>query len=156
MDEIQEKLLKILSDDTSFDHINDWIFANVPESQQKQPKFIRALTTAICDATINGKKLNEPAFKKYENLIRKYADSITELELECLCAIQACITKLEHPPGILLKIFNSLWEAGIICNETFINWKDNDIIEEGKGVAVKSLTSFFLVVNESELSDEAS
>lgn len=54
-----------------------------------------------------------------------------------------------------MTIFNNLWEVGLISNESFIKWRDTEGVKEGKGVAVKSLTSFFTVLNEGEISDEA-
>ncbi|XP_075212350.1 eukaryotic translation initiation factor 4 gamma 3-like isoform X3 [Lycorma delicatula] len=157
MDEVQKKLVIFLkSENMHLENIVEWINVHVGQ-RVKEPQFICALMTAVCETSItsNKKSLLEQFFKKNLNLIRRFVDSKEELEVQCLCAIQAYITKLEHPSGLLMTIFNNLWEVGLISNESFIKWRDTEGVKEGKGVAVKSLTSFFTVLNEGEISDEA-
>jgi translation initiation factor 4G len=51
---------------------------------------------------------------------------------------------------LLCQIFQSLWDNGILSNETFIAWEvSSDPAEQaGKGVALKSLTTFFTALRE--------
>nr|CAD7451096.1 unnamed protein product [Timema bartmani] len=79
-------------------------------------------------------------------------DGKENLELQCLFAIQALTNELEHPQGFLCQIFQTLWDDSIIASESFLAWsKCNDGHEvTGKAVALKSLTSFFTALKETE------
>lgn len=61
--------------------------------------------------------------------------------------------------GLLLEIFQSLWENGIISHEAFMKWKsceDTKYEAEGKGVAVTSLAPFFVSLSEQDDTDDES
>ena len=61
--------------------------------------------------------------------------------------------------GLLMEIFNSLWENSIISKEAFIKWKtckDTQYESEGKGVAVASLSPFFVSLSEQDDTDDDS
>lgn len=58
--------------------------------------------------------------------------------------------------GLLQSIFSLLWDSSLVGYDAFVAWRDSGSVEEGKGVAVKSLTSFFTALNETDLSDETS
>lgn len=45
-------------------------------------------------------KCNLGRFKNRKNLLRKYLDDDTNLELQALYAVQALFVQLDHPPGI--------------------------------------------------------
>lgn len=52
--------------------------------------------------------------------------------------------------GLLLNIFDKLYEDNIISFESFLLWETNDDVaeREGKAVALKALTSFFTSLKE--------
>jgi translation initiation factor 4G len=54
--------------------------------------------------------------------------------------------------GLLCQIFQVLWDDNTISNETFIAWEESvDPAEQaGKGVALKSLTTFFTALREGD------
>ncbi|XP_021930528.1 eukaryotic translation initiation factor 4 gamma 3-like isoform X4 [Zootermopsis nevadensis] len=156
---VQQKLEQFLKPDkaspSSFDQICDWISVNVGD-RVKEPQFIRALMTAICQSAIESQKttlkLNEDRFRQNQKLVLKYVDNKEELELQCLYAVQSLIHKLEHPQGLLCQIFQVLWDDGTISDDSFIAWEASaDPAEQpGKAVAVKSLTTFFTALGEGE------
>jgi translation initiation factor 4G len=54
--------------------------------------------------------------------------------------------------GVLCQIFHALWDSSIISYDSFIAWETStDPAEQaGKGVALKSLTTFFTALREGE------
>lgn len=97
-DEIYKKLLSFLRSTEKLDNIVNWITANVGE-RVKEPKFIRALATAIFEDSIRDLKYCPQILKSHYDLINKYVDQNSKFELECIYAIQALVNKLEHPKG---------------------------------------------------------
>ncbi|XP_044726466.1 eukaryotic translation initiation factor 4 gamma 1-like isoform X3 [Chrysoperla carnea] len=151
-DEIRAKLLEFFEKDVTFNHITEWVTANVGKEKATEKEFIRALMTAVCEHSIQKMKLNEDVLKKHFFLLQRYVDNKADREMQCLHALKAYINKLEHPPGVLLAICNNLWDSAVLSNESFLQWeKCTDPAEqEGKGVALKTLTSFFTSVREAE------
>ena len=47
-------------------------------------------------------KCNVDKLKDRKNLLQKYIDDNTSLELQALYAVQALFVKLDHPPGMVL------------------------------------------------------
>ncbi|CAH1130191.1 unnamed protein product [Ceutorhynchus assimilis] len=133
-DAIQDRLAEFFKNKASFDDIVNWISANVGEST-KQPKFIRALATAIFEDSISKSKLQNEVLSSHNKLIQKYVDTQWDLELQCLYALQALIQKLEHPQGLLLSICDKLYEDSIFSQESFIAWENSTdpSEQEGKG-----------------------
>lgn len=100
------------------------------------------------------KKLKIEFLTKYCPLLQRYVDNHEEYELQCLFALQALVHKWEHPPCLLLNIFEKLWEDGHISNESFTTWAaNNDPAEqEGKGKIRKHFLTYvtflkFLLIN---------
>ncbi len=154
IEKIYSQLLIVLKDG-NFDQIRCWIETNIGD-KTKEPKFIRTLMTAILETSIeqceNKWVFKVEIFDKLQKLIQRYVDADADLELQCLFAVQAYITKSLHPPGLLLKIVKYLWENNILSNEAFLAWEQNDdpAEREGKSVAVLSLKSFYIPLKEVE------
>uniref|UniRef100_A0A1Y1NIM6 MI domain-containing protein n=2 Tax=Photinus pyralis TaxID=7054 RepID=A0A1Y1NIM6_PHOPY len=150
-EEISDKLLAFFNSAASFDEINNWITANVGEAV-KENQFIRRLTTAIFTHSIVNNKLNVASMVEKYHFFTKFVDGKAEYELQSLCALQSLLHKLEYPQGLLLQIFNKLYEDNVFSQESFIAWEGcNDPDEqEGKGVALKQLTCFITQVREGE------
>jgi hypothetical protein len=53
----------------------------------------------LVDKTGEPHKLNEDTLNKFSRLIVLYVDNSPELELQALYAIQAFVTRLQHPPS---------------------------------------------------------
>ncbi|CAH1141154.1 unnamed protein product [Phyllotreta striolata] len=155
-DEIQTKLLNFLRNNRNIDDICDWVLANVGEAGVNETKFIRALATAIFEDSINKNlKLAPERLEQHTNLLLKYVDNNPGFELECLYALQALIHKMEHPQGLLLTICDKLYELGTFSQESFVSWEQSKdpAEQEGKGVALMQLTSFFCQLKENDEDD---
>ncbi|XP_046395906.1 eukaryotic translation initiation factor 4 gamma 1-like isoform X2 [Ischnura elegans] len=150
IDKVKEKLDEFLrSKGTTNDLIFGWIDGNVGKGVN-EPAFIRALTTSVLENCIENEKLNEKAFSTHYVLLQKYLAADDEKELACLFAIQALITKMEHPKGLLLNIFDQLSDNDVIQHDTFKAWEKSTLEPDGKAVALRSLTQFFTFLNETE------
>ncbi|RZC05037.1 eukaryotic translation initiation factor 4 gamma 3-like, partial [Asbolus verrucosus] len=150
-EQVHGKLLEFFDQKTSFDEIVNWITANVG-GVIKENKFIRTLAAAIFENSIPRQKLASEILQGHYKLLQKYVDNNSNYELQCLYALQTLIHKLEHPKGLLLNICNQLYEDAIISQESFIAWESSEdpAEQEGKGVALKQLTSFFTQLKENE------
>lgn len=162
MDQVEEKLLNLLKSDNNdkiFDQICDWIKANVGNRTQGTD-FIRALTRAVIKANIKNDHLNSSNLMKHEKLIKRFVDANETRELACLHGIQnLVVVQMLSPQGLLMEIFQSLWENGIISHEAFMKWKsceDTKYEAEGKGVAIASLSPFFVSLSEQDDTDDES
>ncbi|XP_077509669.1 eukaryotic translation initiation factor 4 gamma 3-like isoform X6 [Amblyomma americanum] len=138
-------------------NIIEWIESNLGEAQTKNPPFIRALVTAVAENAITMNRdgsgeLKEDLIKAYGDLLQKYLNHDEERELQALYALQALVNRLEHPKGILVQLFNAFYDCDLVSEDAFQRWADSkDLAEqEGKGVALKSTTSFFTWLAEME------
>ncbi|XP_035826359.1 eukaryotic translation initiation factor 4 gamma 1 isoform X5 [Aplysia californica] len=123
--------------------------------------FIRALTTAIASSSISRPpgpmKANEDVIKTRKGILQRYIKS-NQLELQALYAIQALMTKLEHPSGVISCLFDTLYDEDVISEDSCKQWeKSADPAEqEGKGVCLMQLTQFFTWLSENEEPEAAS
>lgn len=137
--------------------IIEWIERNLGEAYARQPQFIRALITVIAENAITtlvdgNAELNDELVKGYMDLLQKYLDHREELELQALYALQALVNRLQHPKGILVHLFNAFYDCDLISEDAFQQWAESPdpAEQEGKGVALKSTTSFFAWLGEME------
>ncbi|XP_060846853.1 uncharacterized protein LOC132926503 isoform X2 [Rhopalosiphum padi] len=154
-----------------YDILNSWINVNISAEIIKCPQFVRALTIAI---VIVGSKLNhsyEDFFgHAHVKLLTCYIRSeplpepeIQAREVQCLYGIQIMSAVLEHPGGMVLRLFHTLYQDSIISKESFELWKKEDEFKTGfdedletKPMALVVLNSFFLSLAENDSdSDEA-
>ncbi|KAF5303054.1 hypothetical protein FQR65_LT08383 [Abscondita terminalis] len=150
-EEIQAKLLSFFKSNTSFDVITNWIIANVGDAV-KENQFFRVLTTAIFDYAIVNKKLKDDILQDKYHFFQYYVDNKPDYELQCLYALQSLLHKLEYPQGLLLQIFNKLYEESVFSHESFLSWdaSTDPAEQEGRGVAIMQLTSFFTQLKEAD------
>uniref|UniRef100_A0A8C5Q9N7 Eukaryotic translation initiation factor 4 gamma 3 n=1 Tax=Leptobrachium leishanense TaxID=445787 RepID=A0A8C5Q9N7_9ANUR len=150
----------IIEDKANDEQIFDWVEANLDESQMSSPTFLRALMTAICKAAILGDcsscRVDTTFLKQRVPVLLKYLDSDTERELQALYALQALIVKLDQPPNLLRMFFDCLYDEEVISEDAFYKWENSkDPAEQnGKGVALKSVTAFFTWLREAEEESE--
>nr|XP_033777586.1 eukaryotic translation initiation factor 4 gamma 3 isoform X2 [Geotrypetes seraphini] len=134
--------------------------ANLDEFQMSSPTFLRALMTAVCTAAIIGDcssfRVDTAIIKQRLPVLLKYLDSDTERELQALYALQALIVKLDQPPNLLRMFFDCLYDEEVISEDAFYKWESSkDPAEQnGKGVALKSVTAFFTWLREAEEESE--
>ncbi|XP_057318167.1 eukaryotic translation initiation factor 4 gamma 3-like isoform X3 [Microplitis mediator] len=157
--DIGDHLVKLMKE-SNFDNITSWITLNVGQ-RLKEPLFVRTLTTSILtvsiEKSVKSYKLVPTTLSGLLPLIRRYVDTEPQLELQCLFAIQSHLHKLDFPQGVLNSVIESLWDEDLISDDAFLAWQectDPAEIAQGHSVAVKSLTSFF--VNLQEIRDESS
>jgi hypothetical protein len=157
-------LLHLMPQNENRDSINKWIKKNIDEAV-KEGWFVRALTEAIYTYTLKPEENSEPRFDEagskrlgaYYPLLIAYVANQEKLELECLFAIQRVLNKLEHPHAITRQIFEHLWESGeVVSSNGFLAWESNadPKEQEGKGVMVVTLTSFFSLIKTTDDSSE--
>ncbi|XP_077312123.1 eukaryotic translation initiation factor 4 gamma 3-like [Lithobates pipiens] len=150
----------IIEENASDEHIFDWVEANLDEGQMMSPTFLRALMTAVCKAAIVGDcsscRVDTTFLKQKVPVLVKYLDSNVERELQALYALQALIVKLDQPPNLLRMFFDCLYDEEVISEEAFYRWESSkDPAEQnGKGVALKSVTAFFTWLREAEEESE--
>lgn len=153
LNRIEVRTKEFLTKAANFDVITSWIDANAAiDSPDKQ--YIRSLSNAVFEFCIkpfkSSYKLDQEALERYAPLLSRYIDNKENSELQCLYSLQNVIHRFEHPQGILRSIVNSLYEQDVISSEGFMKWRDckNVLEQEGKGVAVTSLVSFFTGLQE--------
>ncbi|XP_068270650.1 eukaryotic translation initiation factor 4 gamma 3 isoform X8 [Nyctibius grandis] len=160
-EELNKQLEKLIVEDKANDEqIFDWVEANLDESQMSSPTFLRALMTAVCKAAIiadsTSFRVDTAVIKQRVPILLKYLDSDTEKELQALYALQASIVKLDQPPNLLRMFFDCLYDEEVISEDAFYKWESSkDPAEQnGKGVALKSVTAFFTWLREAEEESE--
>ncbi|XP_063273541.1 eukaryotic translation initiation factor 4 gamma 3 isoform X7 [Prinia subflava] len=160
-EELNKQLEKLIIEDKANDEqIFDWVEANLDESQMSSPTFLRALMTAVCKAAIiadsSSFRVDTAVIKQRVPILLKYLDSDTEKELQALYALQASIVKLDQPPNLLRMFFDCLYDEEVISEDAFYKWESSkDPAEQnGKGVALKSVTAFFTWLREAEEESE--
>ncbi|KAL8198226.1 UNVERIFIED_CONTAM: Eukaryotic translation initiation factor 4 gamma, partial [Gekko kuhli] len=160
-EELNKQLEKLIMEDKANDEqIFDWVEANLDESQMSSPTFLRALMTAVCKAAIiadsSSLRVDTAVIKQRVPILLKYLDSDTEKELQALYALQASIVKLDQPPNLLRMFFDCLYDEEVISEDAFYKWESSkDPAEQnGKGVALKSVTAFFTWLREAEEESE--
>ncbi|XP_074970182.1 eukaryotic translation initiation factor 4 gamma 3 isoform X6 [Phalacrocorax aristotelis] len=160
-EDLNKQLEKLIVEDKANDEqIFDWVEANLDESQMSSPTFLRALMTAVCKAAIiadaSSLCVDTAVVKQRVPILLKYLDSDTEKELQALYALQASIVKLDQPPNLLRMFFDCLYDEEVISEDAFYKWESSkDPAEQnGKGVALKSVTAFFTWLREAEEESE--
>ncbi|XP_013779883.1 eukaryotic translation initiation factor 4 gamma 3-like [Limulus polyphemus] len=144
------------------EEILDWIEAHIGERKSKDTHFIRVLVTAVIESCIEGDQnrceLNAKTVALRTTVLQRYLDHKEELELQALYALQALVHRLEHPKGLLRLIFDALYDEDLISDDAFTQWQKSDdpAEKEGKGVALKSVMSFFTWLEEAEQESEDS
>ncbi|XP_060075672.1 eukaryotic translation initiation factor 4 gamma 3-like isoform X2 [Ylistrum balloti] len=157
LESIQENLDMLLQEKKSTNEdIFDWIETNLDDAITKSKHFIRVLMTAVCSCAITGRgssaRVEPRDVINRGALLQKYLDHQAEFELQAVYALQSLVHKLEHPPGVLRTLFDTLYDEDIISEDAFNQWeKSEDPAEqEGKGVAMRQVVQFFTWLREAE------
>ncbi|XP_017565077.1 eukaryotic translation initiation factor 4 gamma 3 isoform X5 [Pygocentrus nattereri] len=160
-EELNKQLEKLLLEDMASDEqIFDWVEANLDESEMSSPPFLRALMTAVCKAAVKSEKsscrVDTAIIQKRLPVLHKYLNSDTERQLQALYALQALIVKLDQPPNLLRMFFDCLYDEDVISEDAFYKWESSKdpAEQQGKGVAIKSVTAFFTWLREAEEESE--
>ncbi|KAG5282217.1 hypothetical protein AALO_G00053560 [Alosa alosa] len=160
-EELNKHLEKLLLEDAAGDEqIFDWVEANLDEAEMSSPPFLRALMTAVCKAAVkwdaSSCRVDTAIIQKRLPVLLKYLNSDTERQLQALYALQALIVKLDQPPNLLRMFFDCLYDEDVISEDAFYKWESSKDPSEqqGKGVALKSVTAFFTWLREAEEESE--
>uniref|UniRef100_A0A7N6AC07 Eukaryotic translation initiation factor 4 gamma, 3a n=1 Tax=Anabas testudineus TaxID=64144 RepID=A0A7N6AC07_ANATE len=153
-EELSQQLERLLLEDMATDEqIFDWVEANLDESQMSSSPFLRALMTAVCKAAV---KVDTAIIQRRLPVLLKYLNSDTERQLQALYALQALIVALDQPPNLLRMFFDCLYDEDVISEDAFYKWETSKdpAEQQGKGVALKSVTAFFTWLREAEEESE--
>uniref|UniRef100_A0A3Q3RLQ5 Eukaryotic translation initiation factor 4 gamma, 3a n=1 Tax=Mastacembelus armatus TaxID=205130 RepID=A0A3Q3RLQ5_9TELE len=160
-EEMSRQLEKLLLEDMASDEqIFDWVEANLDESQMSSSPFLRALMTAVCKAAVKDDNTNcrvdTAIIQRRLPVLLKYLNSDTERQLQALYALQALIVALDQPPNLLRMFFDCLYDEDVISEDAFYKWETSKdpAEQQGKGVALKSVTAFFTWLREAEEESE--
>ncbi|XP_053172576.1 eukaryotic translation initiation factor 4 gamma 3 [Scomber japonicus] len=157
-EELSRQLERLLLEDMASDEqIFDWVEANLDESQMSSSPFLRALMTAVCKAAVkDDTRVDTAIIQRRLPVLLKYLNSDTERQLQALYALQALIVALDQPPNLLRMFFDCLYDEDVISEDAFYKWETSKdpAEQQGKGVALKSVTAFFTWLREAEEESE--
>ncbi|XP_070684791.1 eukaryotic translation initiation factor 4 gamma 1-like [Pempheris klunzingeri] len=152
--ELSKQLDRLIQDKADNQRIFDWIEANLDEQQTSSNMFVRALMTSICQSAViceNPYKVDGDQIKQRAKLLQKYLKD-EQKELQALYALQALMVHMEQPANLLRMFFDTLYDEDVIKEEAFYKWESSKdpAEQQGKGVALKSVTAFFTWLREAE------
>ncbi|XP_056138954.1 eukaryotic translation initiation factor 4 gamma 1-like isoform X2 [Lampris incognitus] len=152
--ELTKQLDRLIQDKADNQRIFDWIEANLDEPQISSNMFVRALMTCICQSAIiceNPYKVESEQINQRAKLLQKYLKD-EQKELQALYALQALMVEMEQPANLLRMFFDTLYDEDVIKEEAFYKWESSKdpAEQQGKGVALKSVTAFFTWLREAE------
>ena len=72
--------------------------------------------------------------------------------MQALYALQALVVTLEQPASLLRMFFDALYDEDVVKEDAFYSWESSKdpAEQQGKGVALKSVTAFFKWLREAE------
>ncbi|XP_029026508.1 eukaryotic translation initiation factor 4 gamma 1-like [Betta splendens] len=152
--ELTKHLDRLIQDKADIQNIFDWIEANLDEQQSSSNMFVRALMTSICQSAIicdNPYKVDGEQIKQRAKVLQKFLKD-EQKELQALYALQALMVQMEQPANLLRMFFDTLYDEDVIKEEAFYKWESSKdpAEQQGKGVALKSVTAFFTWLREAE------
>uniref|UniRef100_UPI00358F0589 eukaryotic translation initiation factor 4 gamma 3-like isoform X17 n=1 Tax=Myxine glutinosa TaxID=7769 RepID=UPI00358F0589 len=160
--EVLKQLERLLQDKVDNERIFDWIEAQLDENQTKSPWFIRALMTAICNSVLSQEdktyRVDSAGIQSRGSVLVKYLNGNEQRQLQALYALQALVFALDQPPLLLKILFDNLYDEDVISEDAFYRWEDSKdpAEQQGKGVALKSVTAFFTWLREADEESEDS
>ncbi|KAM4589651.1 eukaryotic translation initiation factor 4 gamma 1-like isoform 1-T1 [Fundulus diaphanus] len=153
-EELTKQLDRLLQDKADNERIFDWIEANLDEQQMSSNMFVRTLMTCVCQSAIiceNPYKVDGEVIKQRAKLLQRYLKD-EQKELQALYGLQALMVQMEQPANLLRMFFDTLYDEDVIKEEAFYKWESSKdpAEQQGKGVALKSVTAFFTWLREAE------
>uniref|UniRef100_A0A8D2AJD8 Eukaryotic translation initiation factor 4 gamma 1 n=1 Tax=Sus scrofa TaxID=9823 RepID=A0A8D2AJD8_PIG len=153
-EELSRQLEKLLKEGSSNQRVFDWIEANLSEQQVASNTLVRALMTTVCYSAIifeTPLRVDVAVLKARAKLLQKYLCD-EQKELQALYALQALVVTLEQPANLLRTFFDALYDEDVVKEDAFYSWESSKdpAEQQGKGVALKSVTAFFKWLREAE------
>ncbi|XP_061684261.1 eukaryotic translation initiation factor 4 gamma 1-like isoform X4 [Syngnathoides biaculeatus] len=157
--ELTRQLERLIQDKADNKRLIDWIQANLNEEQTTSYMFVRVLMTCICQSAIiceNPYKVNEEMINYRATLLQKFLKD-EQKELQALYALQALMVHMEQPANLLRMFFDILYDEEVIKDDAFYKWESckDPAEQQGKGVALKSVTGFFTWLRQADESDNS-
>ncbi|KAB5550135.1 hypothetical protein PHYPO_G00050330 [Pangasianodon hypophthalmus] len=154
VEEMSKQLDQLLQDKSDNQRIYNWVEANLDEQQASSNTFVRALMTSVCQAAIiceTPYKVDTKEISQRAKLLQRYINT-EQKELQALYALQSLMVQMEQPPNLLRMFFDVLYDEDIIKEDGFYKWESSKdpAEQQGKGVALKSVTAFFTWLREAE------
>lgn len=152
--ELTKHLDRLIQEQADNQRIFDWVEANLDEKQTSSNMFVRALMSCVCQSAVvceNPYKVDAKVIKQRGKLLQKYLKD-EQKELQALYALQALMVQMEQPANLLRMFFDTLYDEDVIKEEAFYKWESSKdpAEQQGKGVALKSVTAFFTWLREAE------
>ncbi|XP_059389520.1 eukaryotic translation initiation factor 4 gamma 1-like, partial [Carassius carassius] len=153
-EDISRELERLLQEKADNQRIFDWVEANLDEQQTSSNTFIWLLITAVCQSAIiceNPYKVDTKEMTQRAKLLQRYIKD-EQKELQALYALQSLMVQMEQPPNLLRMFFDVLYDEDVIKEDGFYRWESSKdpAEQQGKGVALKSVTAFFTWLREAE------
>uniref|UniRef100_A0A672MV99 Eukaryotic translation initiation factor 4 gamma 1-like n=1 Tax=Sinocyclocheilus grahami TaxID=75366 RepID=A0A672MV99_SINGR len=153
-EDISRELERLLQEKADNQRIFDWVEANLDEQQTASNTFVRPLMTAVCQSAIiceNPYKVDTKEMTQRAKLLQRYIKD-EQKELQALYALQSLMMQMEQPPNLLRMFFDVLYDEDVIKEDGFYRWESSKdpAEQQGKGVALKSVTAFFTWLREAE------
>ncbi|KAF3827372.1 hypothetical protein GH733_002858 [Mirounga leonina] len=153
-EELSRQLEKLLKEGSSNQRVFEWIEANLSEQQVASNTLVRALMTTVCYSAIvfeTPLRVDVTVLKARAKLLQKYLCD-EQKELQALYALQALVVTLEQPANLLRMFFDTLYDEDVVKEDAFYSWESSKdpAEQQGKGVALKSVTAFFKWLREAE------
>ncbi|XP_064135013.1 eukaryotic translation initiation factor 4 gamma 1 isoform X1 [Loxodonta africana] len=153
-EELSRQLEKLLKEGSSNERVCDWIEANLSEQEVASNTLVRALMKTVCYSAIifeNPLRVDVAVLKARAKLLQKYLCD-EQKELQALYALQALVVALEQPANLLRMFFDALYDEDVVKEDAFYSWESSKdpAEQQGKGVALKSVTTFFKWLREAE------
>lgn len=97
------------------------------------------------------RRVDVAVLKARAKLLQKYLCD-EQKELQALYALQALVVTLEQPANLLRMFFDTLYDEDVVKEDAFYSWESSKdpAEQQGKGVALKSVTAFFKWLREAE------
>ncbi|KAJ7324709.1 hypothetical protein JRQ81_017729 [Phrynocephalus forsythii] len=139
-EELCKQLDKLLKENADNQRIYDWIEANLSEQQISSNMFVRALMTSVCHSAVVCECL--PIWGR----LRVWVCDSPEKREGAFRVGSA--TRLY----LLRMFFDALYDEDVIKEEAFYKWESSkdSAEQQGKGVALKSVTAFYTWLREAE------
>uniref|UniRef100_A0A8C1D1Z8 Eukaryotic translation initiation factor 4 gamma, 3b n=1 Tax=Cyprinus carpio carpio TaxID=630221 RepID=A0A8C1D1Z8_CYPCA len=153
-EELNKQLEKLLLEDMAGDErIFDWVEVDLLSTVRMSNTPILCLLSA---AEGSSYKVDLSIIQRRLPVLHKYLNSDTERQLQALYALQALIVKLDQPANLLRMFFDCLYDEDVISEDAFYKWEvsKDPAEQQGKGVALKSVTAFFTWLREAEEESE--
>ncbi|KAA0701663.1 Eukaryotic translation initiation factor 4 gamma 1 [Triplophysa tibetana] len=153
-EEISRELERLLQEKADNQRVFDWVEANLDEQQAASDGFVRAVMMAVCQAAIvcdNPCKADATVITQRAKLLQRYIKD-EQKELQALYALQNLMVQMEQPPNLLRLFFDVLYDEDVIKEDGFYKWESckDPAEQQGKGVALKSVTAFFTWLREAD------